>query len=105
MFVVVIPFSALMLFWAISGLCILIALLSIGMWRLLQWLLCPQSQEPHRQDGIDPSVPLYASMPAWRQPWALKNYKEITPGHWRQIDDAESLQACSLPAPCRCLFL
>ena len=103
MFVVVVPFSVLMLFWAIRGLFIFIALVVIGLWHLTKWLFSPQyrrslrtwkplgirppgemARELERQYGIEPSWAFkpYAG-PSWRQPGALKNYKEIAPGHWR----------------------
>jgi hypothetical protein len=105
-FVVVVPFSALMLFWAIRGLFIFILLLVIGLWHLSKWLFSTQyrqslrtlkplgirppgetARELHRQYSIEPSGAFrpYAG-PPWRQPGALKNYRQIAPGHWRPIE-------------------
>ena len=107
MFVVVVPFSVLMLLWAIRGLCIFIALLAIGLWRFPNWLFSPGYRQSLRtlkplgirppgemaralqsQYGIEPPGAFrpYAG-PPWRQPGALKHYKEIAPGHWRPTKD------------------
>jgi hypothetical protein len=45
------------------------------------------ARELQRQYGIEPSGTFrpYAG-PPWRQPGALKNYKEIAPGHWRPLE-------------------
>jgi hypothetical protein len=94
-----------MLFWAIRGLCIFVPLLAIGLWHLPRWLFSPKYRQSlrtlkplgirppgemarklQRQYGIKPpglDKPHVGS--PWRQPGALKNYKQIAPGHWRPI--------------------
>jgi hypothetical protein len=47
-FVVAVPFSVLMLFWAIRGLFIFIPLLVIGLWDLPKWLFSPQYRQSLR---------------------------------------------------------